>query len=437
MKPRDLRGILQYVPHFRDKVFVISVNGEIVTHENFANILMDIAVLRSLNVRIVLVHGASHQIQERAQQAGITISNADGTGVTDKPTLKLAIEVANLLTHEVLEGLTVNDLRAAHANAIKASPMGILQGVDCLYTGKVERVDADLLQTLIQNGVVPVVPPLGFDGNGNTYRINSDSVAVEIATALRAIKIVFLTNRDGIEMNGKIVRQIPVTDLEEKFRAHRDWFPTATVSHVEHAVRACRRGVQRVHVINGLVEEGLLAEVFSNEGIGSLVYANEYQAIRHAVKKDVRAILSLIRQSVETDELLGRTRASIEKQLGDYYVFEIDHNIVACVALHRYTEFHRAELACLYVNPAHENQGIGTRLCAFVEQQAREEGLRILFCLSTQAYTFFVQKLGFQEGSPDDLPPARREKYEQSKRNAKVLIKPLVTAPAVLEEARV
>jgi amino-acid N-acetyltransferase len=190
-------------------------------------------------------------------------------------------------------------------------------------------------------------------------------------------------------------------------------------------VAACKAGIPRVHVINGKVEEGLLAEVFSNEGIGTLVYANDYQQIRRAIKKDVRAIQSLTKKSVESDELVKRTRAVIEKSLSDYYIFEIDKNPVACVALHVYADQKKGELACLYVNPIHENRGIGRKLIAFVETKAREAGLNELITLSTQAFTYFQSKGGFAEGSPDDLPPARREKYEQSGRKSKVLVKKL------------
>jgi len=196
--------------------------------------------------------------------------------------------------------------------------------------------------------------------------------------------------------------------------------------HVEQAHRDERNaGVQRVHVINGQVDEGLLAEVFSNEGIGTLIYANEYQQIRRAMKKDVRSILALTKNSVATDELVKRTRASIEKQLGDYFIFEIDKNPVACVALHVYAEQGKGELAFLYVSPSHENQGIGRKMIQFVENKAREMTLNELITLSTQAFTYFQSKGGFIEGTPDDLPPARREKYEQSGRKSKVLLKKL------------
>src|SRR5882672_8806168 len=184
MKPTDLRGILQYIPRFREKTFVLAIDGAIVVDENFANILLDIAVLRSLNIRVVIVHGASAQIKSLGEQQSVTPSNTDGAGITDAETLKLALTAANRLTHEILEGLSTNDLRAASTNAIIAHPLGILGGVDHLFTGKVERVDTEMLLTLLNQGIVPVVPPLGFDGEGKTYRVNSDHMAVAIAEAV-------------------------------------------------------------------------------------------------------------------------------------------------------------------------------------------------------------------------------------------------------------
>jgi amino-acid N-acetyltransferase len=425
VKPTDLRGILQYIPQFRERTFIISIDGAIVTDENFANILLDVAVLRSLNIRVVLVHGASAQIKALAAELRVKPSDLDGGGVTDAATLKLALTAANRLTHEILEGLSANDLRAACTNAIIAHPMGIIQGVDHLFTGKVERVDVELLQTLLSQGVVPVIPPLGFDGDGKTYRVNSDGVAVAVADALKASKLIFITTADGLLCQGKLIRQMIVGELEALLEKNKGDFAAETSSKAQHAAAACRAGVQRVHVINGQVDEGLLAEVFSNEGIGTLIYANEYQQIRPAKKKDVRAIQLLTAKGIKADELVKRTRASIEKSLGDYYIFEIDKNPVACVALHVYPEINKGELAGLFVNPSHENQGIGRKLIQFVETKARESGLNELLALSTQAFTYFQSKGGFVEGRPDDLPPGRREKYDQSGRNSKVLVKKL------------
>jgi amino-acid N-acetyltransferase len=425
VKLTDLRGILQYIPQFREKTFILALDGAIVTDENFATLLLDVAVLRSLNIRVVLVHGASAQIKLLGEEQNVKPSDIDGAGITDAATLKLALNAANRLTHEILEGLSANDLRAASTNVIIAHPMGIIGGVDHQFTGKVERVDTALLQTLLAQDVVPVIPPLGFDGDGRTYRVNSDGVAVAIADALKAIKLIFITSQDGLIYHGQLIRQMLLSELEKLLQTHGGNFMPELLSKAQHAAAACKSGVPRVHVINGKVDEGLLAEVFSNDGIGTLIYASEYQQIRPAKKKDIRAIQILTKAAVESDELVKRTRAVIEKCLADYFIFEIDKNPVACVALHVYPEQKKGELACLYVNPLHENQGIGRKLIHFVENKARETGLNELLTLSTQAFTYFQSKGGFAEGTPDDLPPARREKYEQSGRNSKVLVKKL------------
>lgn len=425
MQVADLRGILQYVPRFRDRIFVIAIDGEIIESENFSNLLLDLAVLRSLNIRVVLVHGARHQIERRAREEGIKLSNADGSGITDAVSLRVGLDAATRLTHELLEGLTSVDLRAAYANAIIAYPLGIIGGVDQQHTGKVERVDTETLQFLLEKGVVPVLPPLGFDGDGRTYRVNSDAIAVEVALAFKAAKILFLCETGVLEDDGKLVRQLSITEAEETLKKRRSSMPRNLALKLEWAARACREGIPRVHLLDGNQNEALLTEVFSSEGIGTMVYSNDYQQIRKAQKKDVRRIISLIRQSVQNEELVRRTRGDILHQLDDYWVLEVDRNIVGCIALHPYPKEDMGELACLYVNHASEHSGYGRRLMAFVENLAREKGLGNLFALSTQAFVYLQQKGGFREATPDILPPARREKYDESGRHSRVLIKPV------------
>ncbi len=423
MRPTDLRGILQYVPQFRDRTFVIAVDGATVADENFGNILMDAAVLWSLRIRTILVHGASAQIAALGREGGVVPSDLEGSGVTDEATLDLALTAANRVSHEILEGLNAADLRAAVTNAVIAHPLGILKGVDHLFTGRVERVDIELLQTLLGNGIVPVVPPLGMDGEGRTFRVNSDAVALEVAKTLSAVKLVYMTTSEGLLVNGSVARQIAVGELDAALQ--RGEVPPEHASKARHAVAACHAGVPRVHVISGSVDDGLLSEVFSNEGIGTLVYANEYQQIRRARRGDVRAIEQLIRSSVESEELAPRSRAMIERELADYYIFEVDKNPIACVALHLYPEQKKGELACLYVRSSHENLGIGRKMTQFVETKARELGVETLLALSTQAFNYFQSKAGFSEGTPVDLPPARRARYDASGRRSKVLLKRL------------
>jgi amino-acid N-acetyltransferase len=421
----DLREILRYVPRFRDKVFVIALDGAIVEDDNFGNLLLDIALLRSLRIGVVLVHGAGHQIENLAQQTGQKPSNIDGTGVTDAATLQLSMTAANRVSHEILEGLAANDLRGAVSNAIVAHPAGILQGVDYQFTGRVERVDTTFLQALLANDIVPVIPPLGCDGEGHTYRLNSDAVAVEVAKSLNAVKLTYLTIREGIHHGAELLRQVSVDDAETILKKHAAEVPAEEVSKLANAVKAARGGVPRVHIIDGRVEEGLLAEVFSNEGIGTLVHANEYQSIRKALKKDARTIFNLMKPGMENDEFLRRTRGEIERMIDDYYLFDVDGGPVACVAIHFYPDQQMAEMASLCVDARYENQGIGSRLMQYAEAIARSANVAEVFCLSTQAFNYFQQKGGYQLGTPDNLPPARRERYDKSGRRSMVLVKKL------------
>jgi amino-acid N-acetyltransferase len=245
------------------------------------------------------------------------------------------------------------------------------------------------------------------------------------------VKLIFITTKDDLVVNDRLARQLSVDELASALQ--RDAVGPEQVSKARSAEAAIRAGVARVHVINGTVDEGLLAEVFSNEGIGTLVYANDYRRIRPARKRDVSSLQQLIRASVESEELLPRSRAAIQKQLDDYFIFEVDRNPVACVALHAYPEQKKGELACLCVRPSHENQGIGRLMVQYVEERARERGLETLIALSTQTFNFFRSKAGFGEGGPDDLPEPRRERYEQSGRRSRVLIKPLRPETATLQ----
>jgi amino-acid N-acetyltransferase len=421
----DLREILRYVPRFRDRVFVIAVDGAIVEDDNFPNVLLDIALLRSLSVRVALVHGAAHQIERYARIANVAPSDLDGTGITDERTLQVAITAANRVSHEILEGLSATDLRGACPNALVAHPAGILGGVDQLFTGRVERVDAGLLQTLLEHDIVPVIPPIGCDGVGRSYRLNSDAVAVEVAKTLRAVKLIYLSTHSGVSGPKGVIRQMTVEEADAFLKKNRGELSGGAVTKVAHAVKAGRAGVERVHIIDGREDAGLLNEVFSNEGIGTLVYTNEYLAIRPAMKKDVRAVYRLIHQGMQAEELVRRTQKDLEKQIQDFFVFERDGTIAACGALHHYPEQNKAELAAVFVDPRYENQGIGGKLIAYIEGQARTRGVGTLFCLSTQAINYFIQKGGYTLGTPDDLPPARRELYDRSNRRSQVLVKRL------------
>lgn len=426
IKPTDLRGILKYVPRFQGQIFVLAIDGSIVADENFGNLLVDIAVLRSLGIKVVLVHGIGRQIAELSQTRRIPISNADGTGVTDAATLDLAIRASSRVSHLILEGLTQNSLKCAITNSVRALPVGILKGVDQQFTGKVDRIDKDFVTHLLQADILPIIQPIGYGPDGRSLRINSDLLAAEVAEALNASKIIYLTPQAGLDIDGEIRRDISVDTLRAVLKDQPDHLGEGSRSKAMHAIRAIETGVPRVHIVDGRIFDGLINEIFSSEGVGSLIYANDYQQIRKATKRDVRFLYNLTRNAVKREELIHRTQQAIEKNIDQFYVFEIDENIIACVTLYFYPDKPQlAEIGSLYVLPFYHNRGVGRKMVDFACMRAKEKGVTTIVALSTQSYSFFTSVLGFEETGKSVLPEVRLKLYDESGRNPKVLIKQL------------
>ncbi len=426
IKPTDLRGILKYVPRFQGQIFVVAVDGSIVADDNFSNLLVDLAVLRSLGIKIVIVHGISHQLKELSVARNIPITNSDGTGITDAATLDLAIRASSRVSHAVVEGLTQNALKCATTNAIRALPMGIIKGADQQFTGKVERIDKDFLTELIDRQVVPVVSPVAFGPDGRSLRVNSDLLAAELAESLHATKIIYLSPASGLEIDGEIRRDIPVDALRKMLENEPARIDESVRSKAAHAIKAIETGTPRVHILDGRVFDGLLNEIFSNEGVGSLVYGNDYAQIRKARKSDVRMIYNLTRAAVRREELLFRSQQALEKNIDQFFVFEIDENIIACATLYFYPDKPQlAEVGSLYVMPFYHNRGIGKKMVDYACMIAKERGVTTVIALSTQSIGFFTGVVGFEEATKDILPDARLKIYEDSGRNAKVLTRQL------------
>jgi len=426
IKPTDLRGILKYVPRFQDQIFVIALDGAIVADENFGNLLVDIAVLRSLGIKVVLVHGIGQQLRELSESRGIAITDAFGTGATDTATLDLAIRASSRVSHVILEGLTQNTLKCAITNAVRALPLGILKGVDHQFTGRVDRIDTEFILTLINKSIIPILSPIGYGPDGKALRVNSDLLAAEIAEALRASKILYLTPQSGLEISGEVKREISVDALRALLKEQPDSIPESARSKAIHAIKAIETGTPRVHLVDGRIFDGLINEIFSSEGVGSLIYGNDYQQIRRAKRSDVRAIYNLTRGAVKREELVYRTQQAIEKNIEQFFVFEIDENLIACVSLYFYPDKPQiAEVGSLYVLPFYHNRGIGRKMVDYACMMAKERGAKTIVALSTQSYSFFTSALNFEETSKDILPEARLKPYDASGQHPKVMIKHL------------
>jgi amino-acid N-acetyltransferase len=271
-----------------------------------------------------------------------------------------------------------------------------------------------------------VVSPIAFGPDGKSLRVNSDLLAAELAEALHATKIIYLTPAPGLEIDGDIRRDIAVDALRKILQEQPERIAGQSRSKAEHAVKAIETGTPRVHVIDGRIFDGLLNEIFSNEGVGSLVYGNDYQQIRKARKGDVRLIYNLTRNAVRREELIYRTQQAIEKNIDQFFVFEIDENIIACVTLYFYpVKPQVAEIGSLYVMPFYHNRGVGKKMVDYATMVAKQRGATMILALSTQSFGFFTNVCGFEETTKEVLPDARLKVYEESGRNAKVLMKRL------------
>ena len=424
IKPTDLRGILKYVPRFQGQIFVVAIDGSIVADENFPNILVDIAVLRSLGIKVVIVHGIGRQIRELSELRNIPITDSTGEGMTDAATLDLAIRATSRVSHQILEGLTQTNLKCAITNAVRAVPVGIIKGVDQQFTGRVDRMDKDFLNHLINEQVVPIVQPIGFDRDGRSLRVNSDLLAREVAEALGATKILYLAEIAGLEIDGEVRREMSADDLRDIFEKKPESLAPRSRSKAEQAVLAIAAGVQRVHLVDGRIYDGLINEIFSNIGVGSLIYGNDYQQIRKATRRDVRAIHNLIRHAVKRDELVYRTQQAIEKNIDHFFVYEIDENLIATVSLTPYPDADDAgEVGSLYVQPYYHGRGVGTKMVNFACKEAQRRGMTRVLALSTQGFSFFTGVLGFEEGTREDLPESRLKSYDESGRNSRILFR--------------
>ena len=421
VKPTDLRGILKYVPMFREHVFVLALDGSLVAHENFQNVLLDIAVLRSLNIKVVLVHGVGQQLKALAKQKQTTISDPHGELRTDAVTLELATEAAAVVSLEIMQGLTRNGLRCATCNGVRSKEIGMVKGEDQLNSGAVDKLDDVLFNKLLDTDTIPVITPIAFSREGTPLRINSDLLASELASKLNASKLIYMTTQEGLQINDQPLTNLPVANLEGLLESATEQIPERLLSKVEHSVKAINAGTPRAHILDGRLFGALLNEIFDKVGIGTMVYSNDYQSIRRAVTADAHSIYNITQNGVRAESLRERSQESIEATIADYLVYEIDGSIVACVNLKIYDSGDIAEIGSVYVQAFYQNKGVGRKMVEFACAEAQERGSKRAIAMTTQASKFFSKVCAFEEGTINDLPAERREDYAQNGRNSKVL----------------
>lgn len=426
------RNAAPYINAHRGRTFVIAFGGEAVQDRGFARLIHDIAMLQTLGVRLVLVHGARPQIEQRLRDRGREFRYAAGLRVTDAEALSAVKEAAGCLRVEIEAQLSMGlantpmsgaRIRVASGNHVIARPLGVRDGVDYQHTGEVRRIDAEGIRRRLEHGELVLLSPLGYSPTGEVFNLSAEDVATATAIALQADKLIFLTESPGLrDGRRRPVGQLTAQQAQEWLSGRRK-LPPETAQHLRSAVHACRHAIERVHLLERAVDGALLLELYTRDGVGTLITGETYERLRRATIDDVGGILELI-QPLEADGVLvRRSREQLELEIDRFSVIERDGVVLGCAAFYPFAEESVGELACLAVHPQYRTAGRGDRLLEFVENEAAALGIARLFVLTTRTAHWFRER-GFEPGDIRALPLRRRELYNYQ-RNSKVFIKAL------------
>ncbi len=436
------RSVAPYIHKFRNQTFVVGVCGEAIAAGKLQHLAQDLAMVQSMGVKIVLVHGFRPQVNEQLQAKGHTARYSHGMRITDGVALDCAQEAAGQLRYEIeaafsqglpntpMAGSTV---RVLSGNFITARPVGILDGVDFQHSGLVRKVDVAGIRRTLDMGAMVLLSPFGFSPTGEAFNLSMEEVATSVAIALQADKLIFVTEIPGIRVrpdepegeDNPIDTELPLAAAEKLLASLPGaQQPSDTGFYLQHCVKACKAGVERSHIVPFALDGALLLEIYVHDGIGTMVIDEKLESLREATPDDVGGILQLIEPFERDGTLVKRSRTEIERDVGNYTILEHDGVIFACAALYPYPESRTAEMAALTVSPESQGQGDGERVLKRVEQRAKAMGLESIFVLTTRTMHWF-QKRGFVQTDPDHLPEARRRIYNWD-RKSQVLVKKIL-----------
>jgi len=425
------RAAAPYIHAHRGRTFVLHLGGEILEAESNAGMCADLALLRSLGVRMVLVHGARPQIDRALAARGLSPRYAQGLRVTDGPAMQAVKEAVGAVRVEIEARLSMgvanSPMAGAHlevvgGNVVTARPLGIRGGVDFQFTGTLRRVDRAAIERHLASGAVVLVSPIGYSPTGEAFNLFSEDLAAALAIELHAAKLIYAApGARFTDVAGKTVRQLSLNEARDLLRDLRHAAqPELPRALLEQAVHACLHGVERVQVVDTDVDGALLLELYTRDGIGGMVSAAPYDQVRRAQLQDVGGILELIEPLERAGNLVRRSREKLETDIERFLVVERDGATVACAALYPFVEDRLVELSCLAVHDAYRNRGRGDLLLATVLDEARALGAEQVFVLTTQATHWFKER-GFEEAPLDGLPVARQRMYNYQ-RGSKVLV---------------
>ncbi|MDT8383915.1 MAG: amino-acid N-acetyltransferase [Gammaproteobacteria bacterium] len=431
------RNAAPYINAFRGRTFVVVFGGEAVADTNFASLIHDFALLNSLGIRLVLVHGTRPQVEARlkARSASASIAFHDDLRITDDVALACVKEAVGTVRVEIEALLSMGlanspmagaRLRVASGNVVTARPLGVHEGVDYLHTGEVRRIDAAAIHQQLDQNAVVLLSPLGYSPTGEVFNLSAEDVATSAAIALHADKVLYLTEGPGLRDGRKhLARELSLSAAQQVLSS-RQKLPEGLRRILHSAVNLCLNGIKRVHILNRQIDGALLQELFTRDGVGTLINADAYEGTRQATIDDVAGILELIAPLEQADILVRRSRENLEREIDRFTVIERDGMIIACAALYPFAREKMAEVACLAVHPDYRGSARGNTLLQWIEKQAAQQGLRQLFVLSTKTSHWFLER-GYKRADIKVLPMKRQSLYNY-RRNSKVFIKTLDVA---------
>ncbi|MFA6061526.1 MAG: amino-acid N-acetyltransferase [Gallionella sp.] len=424
------RSVAPYINSFRGKTFVIAFGGEMVADGKFVELTHDFNLLAALGIRLVLVHGARPQIEQHLATRNINDNYHQGIRLTDAETMqcvkeavgRVRLEIEALLSMGLANSPMANaDIRVAGGNFITAQPIGVINGVDLQHTGSVRKVDVAALNDRMEFGEVVLLSPLGFSPTGEVFNLTLEDVATATAIALDADKLVFLMDTDGVlDKKDTLLKELTVAQAQAVLTSKRSQ-PDDVNLFLPCAIRACEAGVARTHLISRHTDGAVLQELFSNEGIGTMVVESTLNTLRDATIEDVGGILQLLRPLEEQGILVRRSRELLEREIERFVVLEHDHRIVGCAALYPFPDEASAELACLAVDTQCRDRGYGEAVLNHMADLAKQQKLKKLFVLTTRTAHWFLER-GFVESDVTALPAQKKSLYNYQ-RKSKVFVR--------------
>jgi len=429
-----IREVFSYISRFKGQLFILKIEDTLLDNPAFPVLVKDIAQLHSVGIKILIVPGTRNSIDRQLKAYGLESVFKNGIRLTSQEALPLAEQASLGAAQRILSHLTANGIDGIQGNWVQARSLGVMDGVDYMQTGKIESIEKDIIEKLLHEGFIPILPPIGWNKLGHAYNISSTELATEFSHYLSVGKLFFIGEEGGIKTEGltrgKLTKKLELSDhglisaldinqAKEILEMNRQ-LPFAQRDYLENAIKACRAGVKRVHLLHGIGQGSILQEVFSSRGNGTMVYANEYLNLRPAKIEDISDMLGIMQNYVERGLLVARSQEDIEAKLGDYVVYAVDNAIHGCGALHAYEDANY-EIAAIAVGANYKDAGIGEAVVNFLIEKAKKLKAKKLFLLTTQASDWFYT-LGFKDGSVKDLPKSKMEKYSLY-RNSKIMVR--------------